>query len=54
MIYINTMGLKVCMINVLDHLHDKTVISNYQSDAKRNVQLFNPSSKVLEAKWIYK
>ena len=48
------MRLKVCMINSLCNFNDETVISNNQSEAKMNVQLFNPSSKVLETKWIYK
>ena len=52
--YINTMSLKVFIINVIGNFYDETVISNNQSEAKRNVQLFNPSSKVLEANWIYK
>ena len=48
------MRLKVCMIKSLCNYHDETVISNTQSETKRNVQSFYPSSKVLEAKWIYK
>ena len=48
------MRSKDCMINVLGNFLDETDISIYQSEAKRIVQLFNPSSKFLEAKWIYK
>ena len=42
------------MINDLGHCHDETVIANNEKEAKRNVQLFNPNSKVLHASWVYK
>ncbi len=48
------MRFKVYMINDLGNSHKETVIANNECKAKRNVQLFNPSSKVLEAKWVYK
>ena len=44
------MRLKVSMINVLGNFHEETFLSNNQSEAKRNVKLFNPSNKVLDAK----
>ena len=48
------MRFKVFMINDLGNCHEETVIANNESEAKRNVKLTNPSSKVLEAKWVYK
>ena len=48
------MRFKVFMINDLGNSHEETVIANNENEAKRNVQLFNPSSKVLDAKWVYK
>ena len=48
------MRFKVSMINDQANLHEETVIANNEKEAKRNVQIFNPKSKVLEAKWVYK
>ncbi len=48
------MRFKVSMINDLGLFHDETVIANNKKDAIRNVELFNPKSKVLEATWVYK
>ena len=42
------------MINSLGGWHEETVIANNQKEAKQNVQTLNPTSKVLEAKWVYK
>ena len=48
------MRFKVSMINHLGNYHEETIIANNEKQAKRNVQTFNPKSKVLEAKWVYK
>ena len=48
------MRFKVSMINDLGHCHDDTVIANNKKEAIRNLQLFNPNSKVLEASWVNK
>ena len=48
------MRFKVSMINDIGNCHEETVIANNEMEAKRNVQTFNPKSKVLEAKWVYK
>ena len=48
------MRFKVSMINDHGNWHEETIIANNEREAKRNVQTFNPSSKVLEAKWVYK
>ncbi len=48
------MRFKVSMINDLGNWHEETVIANNEKDAKMNVQAFNPTSKVLNAKWVYK
>ena len=48
------MRFKVYMVNDQDKHHEETVIANNEKEAKRNVQSFNPKSKVLEAKWVYK
>ena len=48
------MRFKVYMINDLGNSHEETIIANNESEAKKNVQLFNPSYKILEAKWVYK
>ena len=42
------------MINDLGNWHEETVIADNKKEAKMNVQTFNPNSKVLEAKWVYK
>ena len=42
------------MINDLGICHEETVIANNVKEAKRNVHTFNPNSKLLEAKWVYK
>ena len=38
------------MIYDLSHSHKESVIANNEGEAKRNVNLFNPLSKFLEAK----
>ncbi len=48
------MRFKVSMINYLGNSHDETVIANNQREAIKNVQISNPKSRVLEAKWVYK
>tara|TARA_B100000945_G_scaffold305530_1_gene292097 strand:+ start:640 stop:786 length:147 start_codon:yes stop_codon:yes gene_type:complete len=48
------MRFKVSMINEKGSCHEETVIANNESDAARNVHAFNPKSKVLEVKWVYK
>ena len=48
------MRFKVSMISELGNFHEETVIANNEKEAKRNVQTFNPDSKVIEAKWVYK
>ena len=48
------MRFKVSMINDLGHCHEETVIANNEKEARLNVQTFNPNSKVIEAKWVYK
>ena len=48
------MRFKVSMISDLGNLHEETVIANNEKEARRNVQTFNPKSKVIEAKWVYK
>ncbi len=53
-IFILEMRFKVSMINDLGNSHEETVIANNEKEAKKNVQTFNPTSKVLEAKWVYK
>ena len=48
------MRFKVSMINDQGNRHEETVIANNEEEAKRNVLVFNPHSRVLEAKWVYK
>ena len=48
------MMFKVYMINDLGNSHEETTIANNESEAKKNVKLFNPIYKMLEAKWLYK
>ena len=48
------MRFKVSMINYYGNFHEETVISNNEKEAKCAVQTYNPKSKVLEAKWVYK
>ena len=48
------MRFKVSMINDLGKCYEETVIANNKNEAKKNVQKFNPKSKVLKAKWVYK
>ena len=48
------MRFKVYMINDLGNYHEETLIYNNEKEAKRNAQKFNPKSKVIEAKWVYK
>ncbi len=48
------MRFKVSMISNRGNCHEETVIANNEQEAKRNVQIYNPKSKVIEAKWVYK
>ena len=48
------MRFKVTMINYLGDSHEETFITNNEKEEKMNFQTFNPYSKILEAKWIYK
>ncbi len=48
------MRFKVSMIDDLGKCHEETVIADNEKEAKTNVKTFNPKSKVLEAKWVYK
>ena len=48
------MRFRVSVINDLGNCYEETVIANNEKEAKSNVQTFNPKSKVLEAKWVYK
>ena len=48
------MRFKVFMLNEPANFNEETFIANNEIEAKRNVQTFNPKSKVLEAKWVYK
>ena len=48
------MRFTVSMINDLGNSHEETVIANNEKEAMRYVQTFNPKSKVLKAKWVYK
>ena len=48
------MRFKVSMINDLGHFHEETIIADNDKDAKSKVQTYNPKSKLLEAKWVYK
>ena len=48
------MRFKVSMINDLGKRHEETVIANNEEEAKKNVLGFNPNSRVLETKWVYK
>ena len=53
-IYFLIIRFKVSMINDLGNCHEETVIANNEKEAKLNAQTFNPTSKVLETKWVYK
>ena len=48
------MRFKVSMINDLGNCHEETIIANNEKEAKINLQTFNPNSKVLKVKWVYK
>ena len=48
------MRFKVSMVNDLGNFHEETIIANNNEEAKMNVQMCNPDSTVLEAKWVYK
>ncbi len=48
------MRFKVSMINDLGNYHEETVIANNDKEAKSKVHAFNPRSRMLEAKWVYK
>ena len=48
------MRFKVSMINNLGTHHEEIVIANNEKESKSNVQVFNPKSKDLEVKWLYK
>ena len=42
------------MLNDLGNPHEETVIANNEREAIRNVEIFNPNSTIVEAKWVYK
>ena len=48
------MRFKVFMINNQGKLHDETIIASNEYEAKRNVKSFNPNSRILDTKWVYK
>ena len=48
------MRLKVSLINYLGNHQVENVIENNKKEAKRNLQIFNPNSTVLEATRAYK
>ena len=48
------MRFKFIMVDKLGNYHEETVIANNEYEAKRSVQTFNPMSKVLKVKWVYK
>ena len=48
------MRFKVAMINDLGNCHEETIIANNEKEAKMNVHKFNPKSKVLKVKCVYK
>ena len=48
------MRFKVSMVNDQGKFHEETVIASNEKEAKWNVQIFNPRSKILEANWVYK
>ena len=48
------MRFRVSMINDQGNCYDETVIANNENEAKKNVQIINPKSKVLDAQWVYK
>ena len=48
------MKFQVFMINYLEKCPDETIISNNEKEQNKHVQLFNPNSKVIRAKLIYK
>jgi len=48
------MRFKVTLINHLGKFYEETIIANNANEAKENVNLFNPKSKILDTKWVYK
>ncbi len=42
------------MINELGNCQEETVIANNEIDEKKNLLTFNPQSKVVDSKWVYK
>ena len=48
------MRFKVCMVNDIGNYHEETVIASNEKEVRMNVQKFNPKSKVIESKWVYK
>ncbi len=48
------MRFKVIMVNKIGDYHEETVIANNEYEAKISVQTFNPLSKELKAKSVYK
>ncbi len=48
------MRFKVSMINDLGNYHKDNIIANNEKESKMNVKKFNPKSRVLKVKWVYK
>ncbi len=48
------MRFKVSMINQLGKFHEETIIANNSNEAKMTIQSFNPNSKIIDTKWVYK
>jgi len=48
------MRFKVRMINNQGQYYDETIISNNEAEAKKMVMAYNPNSRIIDAKWVYK
>ena len=48
------MRYKETIVNDRGKFLNETIIENNVNESKMNVKLFNPSSKLLHAKWLYK
>ena len=48
------MRFKVSMINDLGNCHEETVIANNEKEAKWTAHKYNPKSKIIASKWVYK
>tara|TARA_Y100001968_G_C19030360_1_gene559532 strand:+ start:62 stop:208 length:147 start_codon:yes stop_codon:yes gene_type:complete len=48
------MRYKVTMIDKFGKLYEETIIANNEYEAKINVHSSNPTSKIVDAKWVYK